>query len=238
MSFEYPKPTHWYVSIFQSFDRYMMHLLCYKYNGILLPLSFCLSFIVILTIFSGILRPSRKWRAEHHILGMKAGNLIDLFLDWILIPILDKIVFLFTSTIYKAKVLESVKVEENEQHKKIVSDYRRQVQLITEDRNTWRKAYETEKCNTEKSYWDGAKHGYSLGEKQKSKRKNKDTILTESQFFTLQQIANGNKTVGGLAGAYLEDHGYVNIVWDDKEHKTHHYKITKKGSNYLHGNRG
>lgn len=236
MTFEYPKPPSWYIVMFQDFDRVMMHIPFHMYC-VLAPLLFMIFLFFLLVIVIGIFRPTKRWITKHHILGMNAGdaifNIVSSIFDWFLIPILDKIVFLFTPTIYKAKVLSGVKEEVNENYKKTLSDYQRQVLLITEDRDTWRRAYETEKHNTEKSYWDGAKHGYSLGEKQKSKSKKKNKTLTEAHFFTLQQIANGNKTVGGLAGAYLEEHGYISIVWEDEEHKNYHYELTKKGSNTI-----
>jgi hypothetical protein len=85
----------------------------------------------------------------------------------------------------------------------------------------------------EVAYWDGVKYGFALKSKQEHRPETQLKTLTTSHLFTLQEIALGNKTVNGLVAAYLEEHGYCKIVWDDEANNKYHYKLTTKGEKRL-----
>lgn len=66
--------------------------------------------------------------------------------------------------------------------------------------------------------------------------KAKGDELTISHKFALKQIVKGNRTVSGMTTAYLEDHGYVKLVWDDEKKIRYHYEPTANGIKYAKKN--
>lgn len=204
-----------------------------------LSIALCaVCFIAIFLIIStNIITPSKKFSRNHRILSMPIsaaiGACIEFIFDWVFIPVLDKIIFLFTPVVYKKKVLTGVEDRIHTLYKSKIKDFEHQVNIITDDRDRWRKAFQDQEEKTEKTYWDGAKRGFSLGEKRKSKDRSKEPEkLTEAHIFALREIFAGNKSINGFAAAYLEDHGYIRSISDNKG--ITHYESTTKGVDYLH----
>jgi hypothetical protein len=149
--------------------------------------------------------------------------------EWMLLPIINKIVFLFTPALYRMQVVKAIKKETNSIYQSRIKDLEYQVDLLLEDKNTKPVGH----GDKDKAYWDGVKYGYSLKGRQETKPNTRSIELTDAHIFTLGEIAKGNKTVSGLSVAHLEDCGYVSIVWDNKEGTKYHYELTKSGSERL-----
>jgi hypothetical protein len=194
----------------------------------------------LMIIATDIISPSKKFSYKHRILSMGAGKaLIAIptgFISWILIPLLDKLIFIFTPILYKKKVIVGVENKIHALYKTKIKDFERQINIITSDRDQWKKAWEDQRDSIDQSYWAGAKRGYTLSEKRLSKNKNKAKSkeevkgLTEAQIFALREICKGNQSVNGLAASFLEDHGYVELV---SKNGGQHYEITRAGIDYI-----
>ena len=62
-----------------------------------------------------------------------------------------------------------------------------------------------------------------------------NSSLTEGQRFALKDIAKGSRKNFGLNVAFLEDRGYVKLIWDDEKRNKFHYELTNFGKKYLKG---
>lgn len=150
-----------------------------------------------------------------------------------------KIVFLFTERFYRMSLLKQFKNDIHLAYKAKLDDMGHQIYLLEDDRCKLRRERSAEE-NTNDVYWTGVKYGYSLAEKVRNKAAvhsmqpmNTTVRLNDSQLFTLQQIATGNKSITGLVVAYLEDNGYVKLVWDNQAANKYHYEMTDIGNTYL-----
>lgn len=153
---------------------------------------------------------------------------------WFFRPISQRLLVLVSLSHYRKGVLRSVEKEIHASYKVKLNDLAQQIKLIEEDRNRWKDA--ANGSSSDRTYWDGMKYGHSL--RDRNKRKGKEVPLTDSHMFSLKEIAGGNKTVNGLIPAYLEDYGYVRLVWDDEKAEKYHYEITDKGRTTLNNLQG
>ena len=169
------------------------------------------------------------FKRRHPLLTMNGFFFVG---EYILLPIVDKIVFLFTSSFYREQVIDEVKQKIEKSFKGKVDDLTRQIKMMEEAKTMGRKDtdYSAEK---DAAYWDGVKYGYALKSRTSNDMPNKPTTLTDAHLFTLQEIANGNKTITGLAAAHLEDCGLVRIVWEDQKSNRLHYELTDSGMERL-----
>lgn len=177
---------------------------------------------------------STRFKRDHIILGMPTSkalsNTLVFIYKWIILPSFNKIVFLFTSHFYKQQVIASYKVDIRNQYKHKIEDLEDQVRLLEQERQRLIDVYDNRNGNTDEVYWRGAKYGYSLAQKGgKPFEHTGSKKLTEAHLFTLTEIMRGNRTINGLVGAYLEERGYVQLVWDDQAENKYHYEITDKG---------
>jgi hypothetical protein len=165
---------------------------------------------------------SKKFRKSHPIL---TGSGFGFVWNWILLPIIHKVVFLFTPKLYRAVVSKELKKDIEAENKVIIKDLQYQIKMLEDES---REVYNKSVINTnakDTAYWDGVKYGYALKSKQEDK--------PQTQIKTLQEIALGNKTVNGLVVAYLEERGYCKLVWDDEKNNKYHYVCTEKGNKRL-----
>jgi predicted transcriptional regulator len=188
---------------------------------------------ILLFIYMAFIRIdfSDTFKRRHRVLTMGAGGAVW---EWFLFPIINKIIFIFTPKFYRQQIIQGLKFELKESHKTKVKDLEQQNKLLENEIAKLHGMWDNRHEDSEENYWKGVKYGYSLAQKNGAKETHSGSKkLTESHIFTLKQIANGNKSVNGLIGAYLEDRGYVKLIWENKGKQKHHYEITENGTKFL-----
>lgn len=190
-----------------------------------------IAFFIVNLLLGSISKRYRK--VLETSVGDAVFNTAGFIIGWIIIPIVNKILFLFTDRFYRKAVIKAYKKDIHGSYKVKLTDMEHQIYLLESDRNKLRNEHMSKTDNSEEAYWAGAKYGYSLAEKNKKKATTPAKNLNEAQLFTLRQIGAGNKTVSGLVAAYLEDNGYIKLVWENEAAGKSHYEITKTGARYL-----
>lgn len=146
---------------------------------------------------------------------------------------LEKFIFIFTSYFYRKKIISSIKKYHKNIYETRITDLQYQVSLLEAELTRYKDV--PERHLQDDAYSKGVKYGYSLCEK-KYTEKNSDgnkLKMNDTHRFTLHQISKKNSSVSGLIASSLEDRGFVNLVWDNKDNNKYHYEITEKGTKYL-----
>jgi hypothetical protein len=211
-----------------------MHCWLANWHHVLMVGAGYLAFFIVNLILGSISRKYRKVLETN--VGDAVFNTFAFAIDWILVPVVNKIIFVFTDKFYRKKVIGQFKEDIHGSYKVKLKDLEHQIRLLEDDRGKLRNE-RLVKDNTDEAYWAGAKYGFSLAEKNRKKvatsTEHAVKNLNEPQLFILRQVANGNKTVTGLVAAYLEDNGYVKLVWDNEAAGKCHYEMTDAGVQYL-----
>jgi len=215
------------------FFQWLMNCWLANWHHVLMVGAGYLAFFIVNLILGSISRRYRKVLETN--VGDAIVNTFGFVLNWLMVPIVNKIVFIFTDHFYRKKVISEFKEDIHGSYKVKLKDLEHQIRLLEDDRGKLRNE-RLVKDTTDETYWAGAKYGFSLAEKNRKKTATHTVSpknLNEPQLFTLRQVAAGNKTVTGLVAAYLEDNGYVKLVWDDEASGKCHYEMTDTGAQYL-----
>lgn len=160
------------------------------------------------------------------------------FIFKVVLFVLEKIIFLFTTKPFRKKVSKELKYKLTDQFHneiKILTKENRELEAhiknLERDRDRWKNSFYTQKETSDNNYWDGMKHGFNLSEKKSAKddKKKSKKKLAERHLFALKEISKGNNIIG-YSISYLEDNGYIKSVQNDTEL---HYEITELGKKHL-----
>lgn len=92
-------------------------------------------------------------------------------IKFVILPILERILFLFTPYFYTRKIERKLFSEAETTVKHTIEDLRHQITLLTRDRDDWKVAWQEQHKQAKQNYADGIQRGIHITEKRFSKQR-------------------------------------------------------------------
>lgn len=166
---------------------------------------------------------------------------LKFFISWILMPLLHKVVFIFTPMLYRYQVEIELEDSIYKKYSGKIKDLKIQLNIVGEERSRLQKEFRNKSLDIDSIYQKGIQYGFYLREKKKGNKtitappqletSTHSNPLTISQLHTLRQISKAKGcNSNDLSAAFLEDNEYITLVWNGSSDD---YEITIKGNRYL-----